>query len=175
MGRKIKHGLSSHPLYRVWAGMKARCYNKNSKIYEYYGRRGIKICNEWINNPTDFIFWGLKNGYKLGLDIDRINNNGDYTPDNCRFTTRKININNRGIFKTKPREIPKDFNLDQLINWRALSRFLIGGSEGIRSNAIPKKHQEKVEKLRTFIKGWMEQQEKENKQRSLIKGWMRPE
>lgn len=97
----IKHGFASgnanHPLYRVWAGMKDRCYYKKNKRYNRYGLRGIKVCSEWKNDASRFIKWALKNGWEKGLQIDRINNNGNYTPTNCRFVTNAENVNNREL------------------------------------------------------------------------------
>lgn len=91
------HGLKrlKNPLYGVWTEMKKRCYNPNQKTYGYYGGRGIKVCNEWINNPIAFVNWSEANGYKQGLTIDRINTNGNYEPNNCRWVTLKENQNNR--------------------------------------------------------------------------------
>lgn len=90
------HGLSKHPLYSVWEYMKARCYNKNTIRYNNYGGRGIRICDEWRNIPKAFIEWGLSNGWQKGLQIDRIDNDGNYEPSNCRFVTnRKNNLNKR--------------------------------------------------------------------------------
>lgn len=83
-----KHNMSNSKLYKVWQGMKTRCYNKKFMYYKNYGGRGIKMCNEWLNNFETFYIWAIKNGYKEGLTIDRINNDGNYEPINCRWTTR---------------------------------------------------------------------------------------
>jgi hypothetical protein len=93
------HGMSYHPLYIVWDNIKARCYNKNNHAYNDYGNRGILMCDEWIDNAKAFIEWSLLNGYKKGLDIDRIDNEAGYNPKNCRFVTHRINSLNRRIFK----------------------------------------------------------------------------
>ncbi len=77
-----------------YSHMKERCYNKNSKSYKRYGGRGIKVCDEWKNSYQSFKDWALKNGYQDGLEIDRIDNEGDYSPDNCRFVTKKENLRN---------------------------------------------------------------------------------
>lgn len=83
-------------LYRKWIDMRSRCNNPNSCNYAYYGARGISVCNEWNESFKPFENWALSNGYNEGLSIDRINNNGSYEPNNCRWVTKRIqNINKR--------------------------------------------------------------------------------
>lgn len=94
---KTTHGLSSHPLCSVWHGMKRRCYSKKDDHYYNYGGRGITVCDEWLNDLNSFIEWGLSNGYKKGLEIDRIDNNKGYSPDNCRFLTKVSNLFNKRV------------------------------------------------------------------------------
>jgi len=89
-----KNGLRHHPLYNVWANIKQRCLNKKQPKYNDYGGRGIKICKEWENSFECFYNWCLNNSWGKGLEIDRVNNNGDYEPNNCRFVSRSINMNN---------------------------------------------------------------------------------
>jgi len=91
---RTKHGLCNHPLYVVWNNMVQRCINSNSTSYRYYGERGIKVCDGWKNDSSNFIAWALKNGWEKGLQIDRIDNNGNYKPSNCRFVTPKENTRN---------------------------------------------------------------------------------
>lgn len=79
----------------IYNGMKARCYNSNTPEYKNYGGRGIKMCDEWINNPQSFYDWAMDNGYEEGLSIDRIDVNGNYEPSNCRWVTKEVQDNNR--------------------------------------------------------------------------------
>lgn len=79
-------------LRKVWNSIKQRCYNPNSQEYRNYGGRGIKMCDEWHNSSKAFIEWALNNGYSIGLDVDRIDNNGNYEPSNCQFLTRSENV-----------------------------------------------------------------------------------
>lgn len=88
-----KHGLIKHPLYSVYSDMRQRCYNPKKKDYPRYGGRGINVCDEWRESFIAFYDWGVANGYKEGLTLDRIDNAKGYSPDNCRFTT--VGIQNR--------------------------------------------------------------------------------
>lgn len=89
-----RHGLSKHPLYKTWHNMRSRCKNPNATKYYIYGGKGIKVCSEWDNNFKSFYDWSIRSGYKKGLSIDRINSNGDYEPNNCRWTTITKQNNN---------------------------------------------------------------------------------
>lgn len=91
---KTVHGKRNTKIYGVWCSMKARCYNENTKSYKDYGAKGICVCEEWKNNFEEFYLWSMEHGYQEGLQIDRINNNGNYEPSNCRWVTRKENMNN---------------------------------------------------------------------------------
>ena len=75
--------------------MYCRCYYPSTNGYQRYGGRGIKICDEWINDPQSFYNWSINNGYKKNLTIDRIDVNGSYEPSNCRWVTKEIQDNNR--------------------------------------------------------------------------------
>ena len=90
-----KHGGRNSKLYRIWSNMKDRCNNPDCKVYSDYGGRGIKVCEEWTDDFSAFQKWALANGYKEGLTIDRKDNNKGYSPDNCRWTDRKIQGNNK--------------------------------------------------------------------------------
>jgi len=95
----ITHGLSKNPLYSVWKNMTRRCVDKNSDWYHRYGGRGITICEEW-KDLSVFVSWAESNGYKTGLEIDRIDNDGNYCPENCRFVTRSQNSHNKTSVRT---------------------------------------------------------------------------
>lgn len=95
-GKKaIKHGESHSSLYRVWGGMKTRCNNPKCDCYEDYGGRGISICKEWNDSFNEFRKWALSSGYEEGLSIDRVDVNGNYEPNNCRWATMIEQQNNR--------------------------------------------------------------------------------
>ncbi len=90
---RYKHGMTYSRPYRIWAGIKRRCYNKNEKAYSSYGAKGIKMCDRWL----DFeLFWeDMKDTYKDSLTIDRIDNSKGYCKDNCRWATMKEQARNK--------------------------------------------------------------------------------
>ena len=93
--RHYYHGDTGTRLYRIWKSMKCRCLNSNHPTYKYYGGRGILISDEWVENYPAFKTWSLANGYAADLELDRIDVNGSYTPENCRWITHHEQTLNR--------------------------------------------------------------------------------
>lgn len=94
--RRRKHGGSGTQLYNVWKKIRERCYNPNDVNYHRYGGRGIKLCDEW-EDFSNFKTWSDSNGYTSTLTIDRINNDGNYEPSNCRWVDMTTQVRNRSI------------------------------------------------------------------------------
>ena len=93
----MKHGYNNTRPYEIWENMKQRCYNTKCPMYNYYGGRGITICEEWKNHPEAFVNWALQNDYAENLTVDRIDNSKGYSPDNCRWVDRKTQALNRNL------------------------------------------------------------------------------
>ena len=108
-----KHGLYNTRLHSIWNSMINRCYNKNRKSYLNYGERGITMCEEWRKDFMVFYDWAMNNGYKDNLTIDRIDIDGDYEPDNCRWVDYKTQARN----KTNNRYYTIDGETHCLMEW----------------------------------------------------------
>ena len=90
-----KHGQSGTKLYAIWVTMRQRCYNTNNKDFYNYGAKGIKVCDEWLKDFSEFYRWSMENGYVESLSIDRIDPYGNYEPSNCRWATIQEQANNK--------------------------------------------------------------------------------
>lgn len=93
--KTTKHGMSYTKIFRIWHGMVERCNYEKHISYANYGGRGISVCNEWKDDFIAFYKWAIGNGYVDGLTIDRIDNDGDYCPENCRIATKQQNCMNK--------------------------------------------------------------------------------
>lgn len=94
MARKHGAWARNHKLYDVWVSMIDRCEHPSSTSWRYYGARGIAVAEEW-HDPNAFIDWALEHGYEEGMNLDRIDNDGNYGPHNCRFITHRSNMLNQ--------------------------------------------------------------------------------
>jgi hypothetical protein len=92
---RSSHGMRSTSIYAVFRAMQQRCYSKKAVGYPHYGGRGITICAEWLADRRTFFAWAKRSGYQEGLTIDRIDNDGNYEPDNCRWTDVLTQANNK--------------------------------------------------------------------------------
>lgn len=122
-------------LYKILAGMKQRCYNPKLKSYKVYGGKGIRICEEWLNDKDSFVTWALQNGYKEGLTIDRIDCNKNYCPENCRW----ISFSDNAKYKSSTHMIQVDGEVHSGRDWA----ILLNVSDNI-INKIYKKYGEDV-------------------------------
>jgi len=138
MRNEIKHGFARknnrHPLYQTWLNIKARCLNPKNTYYNYYGGRGIKICERWLNSSN--FFNDILPGWKPGLTLDRIDNNGNYSPENCKWATRSEQMKNRRCRTIKQSSIDNVHYHSRNKRWTAAFYF---------------KTQEEAERLARFI------------------------
>ena len=108
----MTHGFASKDerLYAIYNSMFHRCYHKNNKGYKYYGAKGIRICDEWQKDIKSFFDFAYSHGYDETKTIDRINSNGNYCPENCRFISKRLN-SLRAAFKRKHKYDPTDYEV----------------------------------------------------------------
>lgn len=103
------HGLSSgnklDPIYRVFLNIKARCYSSSATHYSYYGGRGIAVDQQWLNDPARFVAWATENNWSQGMEVDRIDSNGNYSPENCRLISHRENSQRTRRIKTTPAQV----------------------------------------------------------------------
>lgn len=134
-----KYKTVNKKLYKKWSHMKDRCYSKNDISYKNYGARGIKVCDEWLENFDNFAEWSLKNGYNEKLELDRINVNGNYEPNNCRYVSRLVNSRNkRNTLKYEYdgkqltlKEIAEINNIQYKLLWQRINRDKLSLEEAI--------------------------------------------
>lgn len=143
------HGLKDSHIYKVWTSMKQRCYNPKRKGYQNYGGRGIIVCKEWKDNFLTFYDWAITNGYKEGLSIDRIDNNGNYEPLNCRWTNAIHQIHNRRINKNNKSGIVGVYK--HTINnrwcsyiWQGTKQIYLGSFKNLEEATRARKEAEKL-------------------------------
>lgn len=91
----VKHGDTGKRLYNIWSTMKQRCKNPNTINYSIYGKKGIKVCDEWEKDYNAFKFWAMNNGYSEEMTLDRIDGSKNYEPSNCRWVKWDVQQNNR--------------------------------------------------------------------------------
>jgi hypothetical protein len=144
----VTHGMSNTQIFKVWQGMKRRCTNKNDPCYIKYGARGITICPEWEHDFTAFYNWAVANGYKEGLQIDRIDYNGNYCPQNCRWVDIYKQANNKrnvkkyeinGVYKSIP-EWSREYGVNYKLVYQRVHRY---GMQIIDALTVPKHHTKK--------------------------------
>lgn len=168
------HGMSNTRLYKEWIGIKRRCGNPSTPHYEYYGGRGISVCEKWKNDFPSFYNCAISNGYNDNLTIDRINVDGDYCPENCRWATVEQQAKNKtNLLYAKINGVEKS-----LCEWSEISgvplnalrlRYLRGRADGIADfdNSLLKPLRDFPRKINqydlngNFIKEWKSAKEAE--------------
>jgi hypothetical protein len=159
--RKTTHGGSKRKqkerLYNIWNGMKNRCFNEKDKNYKNYGARGIKVCDEWQNDYVSFRKWAIENGYKSKLSIDRINNNGNYCPENCRWATKIVQNNNTRqnhyIEYNGERKTVSEWARFYGLTRECLKNRIQKGWETERALKTPSRNKNKKQKFKDFLEG----------------------
>lgn len=142
------HGMTKTRLYKTYFNMKQRCLDQSNKSYHNYGGRGIKICEEWMESFLNFANWALSNGYSDSLTLDRIDVNGDYCPENCRWATIKEQSNNQR--KTIWVEILG--NKKSLKEWTNFMEWPYGRYEARHLRGAPIFKEEEIEQITEKLK-----------------------
>lgn len=150
-GKRFKptHGLSKHPLFRVWSHIIDRCYRlvPEHKSYRYYKGKGIKVCDNWRDNFKSFYDWSVANGWQEGLSIDRKDSKGNYEPNNCEFVTRSEN--SKRMARDNP--ILGQFNGNSVLKARQVGEIkkrLMAGEPGTRIAKDYKVHKSTIYHIR---------------------------
>lgn len=136
-----KHGMKNTKIYKKWLAIKKRCSKQYTKDYKNYGGRGIKVCDEWKNDFMNFYNWAIENGYREDLTLDRIDVNGNYEPNNCRWITNLEQQNN----KRNNRYIEYNKEKHTISEWSRLT--------GINKNTLLQRINRKIDKNKIFYKG----------------------
>lgn len=126
-----KHGLRDSRLFHIWAGIRARCFRETEPAYRKYGARGITVCYEWNKDFMSFYNWAMANGYRDDLSIDRIDNDGNYCPENCRWANAEQQANNRSTCiyiygdgdKKTLKQYCSDHGLKYKLVWERMKRY----------------------------------------------------
>lgn len=133
-----KRNESKTRLYKIWSQMYQRCYVDDGKTYKNYGGRGITICDEWLYSFVDFKQWAINNGYRDDLTLDRVDVNGSYSPNNCRWATKKEQSNNRRnnkyvLYAGNRMTISEYADIANLPYWKAfrIARKKVGDLKGV--------------------------------------------
>lgn len=138
------HNLSKENLYHIWEGIRLRCNSPKREKYKIYGARGIKICDEWENDYLSFREWALNNGYAPNLSIDRIDNNGNYEPSNCRWVDRKTQQRNRRnciyITYNNKTQCLVEWCEELNLNYKTINNRILNGWDKIKAITTPIKH-----------------------------------
>lgn len=148
------HGLYKTRIHNIWCGIFARCYNPNSPVYDRYGGRGIRVCDEW-RDIVNFCDWAYKNGYSDNLTLDRIDNDGNYEPSNCRWADKYTQSNNRNNIVKYDYKGGK-YTITELarmsgINYGTLRTRIKRYGYSIEEAMIPTKNRNSIIKKRTAI------------------------
>lgn len=162
--RKLQHGYSiTHKdLHMKWSDMKARCYKSGKDSSIYYKEKGIAVCEEWREDLGTFIKWSMENGYEKGLSLDRLDNEKDYSPSNCRWTTSLVQAQNRGMHRNNTsgaKGVRKtSYGRYQVYITREFQRYNLGMydtfEDAVKTREDAERHYEAHKTLRTFKPEW---------------------